>query len=136
MFSSDVEEYTNREKKGLLSELKTTIIPFLESTSSKITNDVDCLAPIPGIKYVHTIQENKEKRITELSTTKNRIPLRIIQNSMNIQLPKDNVVGKRKVKKRTMIRTIKLPPPIDKKMYTKQENINILSPYKDFLHQS
>ena len=55
---------------------------------------------------------------------------------MNIQLPKDNVVGKRKVKKRTIIRTIKLPPPIDTKMYTKQEIINILSPYKDFPHQS
>ena len=120
----------------MLLELKTIVIPFLENTSTKIINDVDCLAPISGIKYVHTIQENKRKRITELSTTKKRISLRMIQNSMNIQLPKDNVVGKRKVKKRTIIRTIKLPPPIDTKMYTKQEIINVLSPYKDFPHQS
>ena len=87
----------------------------MENTSAKIINDVDCLAPIPGTKYVHTIPENKRKRITQLSTTKKRIPLRMNQNSMNIQLPKNNVVGKRKVKKRTIIPTIKLPPPIDKK---------------------
>ena len=89
----------------MLSELKTTIIPFLDNTSTKIVNDVDCLAPIPGTKYVHIIQENKRNRITELSTTKKRIPLRMIQNSMNIQLPKDTV------KKRTIIPTIKLSPP-------------------------
>ena len=119
MFSSDVEEFTQREKKGLLSELKRTIIPFLEYTSTKMINDVDCLAPIPGTKYVHTIQENKRKRTTEMSTTKKRIPLRMIQNSMNIPLVTDNVVGKQKIRKRTIIPTILLPPPIDKKMYTK-----------------
>ena len=42
----------------------------------------------------------------------------------------DNVVGKRKVKKRTNIPTITLPPPIDKQTYSKQEIINILSPFK------
>jgi len=94
-------------------------------------NDVDCLAPIPGTKYVHTIQENKRKRTTEMSTTKKRIPLRMIQNSMNIPLVTDNVIGKRKVKKRTNIPTITLPLPLNKKVYTKAEIVTILSPYKD-----
>ena len=78
MFSSDVENYTNRDRQGLLSELIRTIIPFLENTSTKIINNADCLAPIPGTKYVHSIQENKRKRETELSTTKKRIPMRMI----------------------------------------------------------
>ena len=78
MFSSDNDEYTQREKRGLLSELKRTIIPFLEHTSTKMINDVDCFAPIPGTKYVHTIQENKRKWTTEISTTKKRISLRMI----------------------------------------------------------
>ena len=34
MFSSDVENYTNRDRQGLLSELIRTIIPFLENTST------------------------------------------------------------------------------------------------------
>ena len=38
-----------------------------------------------------------------MSTTKNRIPLRTLQNSMNIPLVTDNVVGKGKVRKRTII---------------------------------
>ena len=71
MFSADVEVYTKREKQSLLSELKRTIILFLEYTSIKIINNADCLAPIPGTKYVHTIQENKRKRTTEMPTTKN-----------------------------------------------------------------
>ena len=33
-------------------------------------NDADFLAPIPGTKFVHTIQENKRKRTSEMSTTK------------------------------------------------------------------
>ena len=70
MFSSDVEVFIKREKQSLLSELKRTIIPFLENTSIKIINNADCLAPISGTKYVHTIQENKRKRTTEMSTTK------------------------------------------------------------------
>ena len=120
MFSSDVENYTNRDRQGLLSELIRTIIPFLENTSTKIINNADCLAPIPGTKYVHSIQENKRKRETELSTTKKRIPMRMIQNSMNIPcLHKENTVGKRKVKKRTSLPTIILPIPLNEKMYTK-----------------
>ena len=70
MFSSDNEVYTKRDKQSVLSELKRTIIPFLEYTSIKISNNDDCLALIPGTKYVHTIQENKRKRTTEMSTTK------------------------------------------------------------------
>ena len=71
IFSSDVKVYTKREKQSLLSELKKTIIPFLEYTFLKIINNADYLAPIPGIKYVHTIQEYKRKRTTEISTTQN-----------------------------------------------------------------
>ena len=57
MFSSDVEVYTKREKESMLSELKRTIISFLEYTSIKIINNADCIAPISGTKYVHTIQD-------------------------------------------------------------------------------
>ena len=50
-----------------------------------------------------------------MSTTKKRIPLRMIQNSMNILCShKDNVLGKRKVKKRTALPTIIIPPPLNK----------------------
>ena len=112
--------------------MKRTIIPFLEYTSIKIISNTDYLSLIPGTKYVHTIQENKRKRTTEMSTTKKRIPLRMIQNSMNIPcLNTDNTFGKRKVKKRTILPTIILPLPLNKKVYTKAEIITILSPYKD-----
>ena len=60
------------------------------------------------------------------------ISLRMIQNSMNIPcLYKENDFWKWKVKKRTLLPTTILPPPLNKKMYIKAEIVNIPSPYKD-----
>ena len=56
----------------------------------------------------------------------------MIQNSMNISyLYKANTVGERKIKKRKSLPTIILSTPLNEKMYTKQEFVNILSPYKN-----
>ena len=71
MFSSDVEVYTKGEKQSVLSELKRTIIQFLEYTSIKIINNADCLVPISGKKIRAYHSKTKENRQLKYQLQKN-----------------------------------------------------------------
>ena len=123
---------SHRTRKAHLLTLKTTIIPFLQISSSTLKDSADILAPIPSVSYVHKMAEGKKiSEIRRNSCDSARIPLQMIQNSINNSPDETPAKKKQKTHHGNVLPTniSSLKPPNNGHYYTKLETLHILLKY-------
>ena len=74
-------ESTKRAKDKSFSELRRIVIPFIQHCSSTISNSARSFSPIPSVKFMFDRSESERKRTESKVVSKERLPLRMIQNT-------------------------------------------------------
>lgn len=85
----DKEATSKRDKTRNFQSLRHNIIHYLESTSKKVMDAANVLAPISGASYFHRVQEIARKR--KLLNDKNKSPSLLMIENVTSQNAADSI---------------------------------------------